>query len=190
MSTLREELYGNYTTKKFTDIYATAADFITGVSGSGIPLLISNDSLTTLYYLLYSKYGNSHIANSDENQFKYKVYSTIFQYAPTWERNLEIQASLRALTEDEIITGTRQIQDHSYNPSTIPTGPNQPTGEIETVDSQNRLKYTKSKLEGYGILTSLLANDVTEELLGKFKKLFITIVEPQEPLWYITNEGE
>lgn len=76
-------LYGNYRTRKFTDIFPNVDTFITGYTNNGITTTISQDSAKTLYYLLYSKYGNSHIANSDENQFQYKVWSTIYMYGPT-----------------------------------------------------------------------------------------------------------
>jgi hypothetical protein len=70
--------YGNYRTRSFTDIFPTVDLFKVEVNESGIPVVINDANLTTLYYLLYSRYGNSHIANSDENQFKYKLYSIIF----------------------------------------------------------------------------------------------------------------
>ena len=36
----------------------------------------------------------------------------------------------------------------------------------------------------------MLRSDVTEEFLGKFKRLFIYIVEPESPLWYVTDINE
>ena len=64
-----------YNTKKFTDIYETLNDFIYDYNNIGIPKIISVESASTLYYLLYGKFGNSPIANFDENQFKYKLFS-------------------------------------------------------------------------------------------------------------------
>ena len=37
---------------------------------------------------------------------------------------------------------------------------------------------------------NLLSSDVTENFLGKFRKLFLKIVQPTVPLWYITDETE
>ena len=34
---------------------------------------------------------------------------------------------------------------------------------------------------------ALVEKDVTEEFMNKFKKLFLIIVEPQLPLWYLTE---
>lgn len=177
-------LFGNYLTKKFTDIWDSADKFIQEYSTSKL-VSISNDDATTLYYLLYARYGNSSIANADENQFKYKVFSTIFMYGPTWVKRLDIQEKLRGLTEDEILLGTKQILNHSLNPSTKPS--TKDLEELPTIDSQNTAHYKKGKLDAYSDLMALLETDVTAYFLDRFKPLFLTIVEPQEPLWYITE---
>jgi hypothetical protein len=179
--------YGNFRTRKFSDIYDKAEKFIDGYENSGIPKVLSNESLTTLFYLLYARYGNSNIASSDENQFKYKVYSTIFMYGPAWQKRLDIQKKLIELSDDEIIKGATAIYNSALNPSQAPT--TQTLEELNYINSQNTTKYKKSKLEAYALLTELIKTDVTEAFIGKFKKLFITILEPQKPLWYVT-EGE
>lgn len=70
-------------TKKFTDIYPDYDTFEDDYTGSPLNGAITNDNLEILYYLLYAKYGNSHITNMDENQFKFKLFSTIWKYGPT-----------------------------------------------------------------------------------------------------------
>ena len=177
-------MFGNYRTKKFSDIYSNVETFLSDYENVGIPNLITTTNATTLFYLLYARYGNSTIANFDQNQFKYKLFSTIFQYGPTWEKELEIQAELRGLTADEIREGSRAIYNKALNPNTAPT-----TEELDYISEQNTTKYKKSKIEGYGLLMELLKRDVTEEFLNKFKKLFISVVEPYKPLWYVEEEG-
>ena len=181
-------VYGSYRTRTFTDIYPNVEDFIEDYTYNGIKTTITLDSITTLYYLLYARYGNSHIVNSDENQFKYRLFSTIFMYGPTWEKRLDVQNKLRGLTDKELIEGTKQINNHSYNPSTEPSTSD--TEELPTTNEQTSTKYKKSKMDAYAILIALLETDVTEEFVAKFKKLFLSIVEPQNPLWYITEQGE
>ena len=181
-------LYGNYRTRKFTDIFPDVETFLQNYNDNGIQTTISDDSATTLYYLLYSKYGNSHIANSDENQFQYKIWSTIFMYGPAWERRLEIQDTLRSMSEDDLIKGSKQIVNHSYNPSTAPS--TSTLEELTTINEQNTNNYKKGKLDAYAFLWDLLATDVTSEFINKFKSLFLVIVEPQLPLWYVTDLNE
>lgn len=182
-------LYGNYRTRSFNDIYGNINDFkldFEFYKSVGLdPQLIKTKSIETIFYLLCARYGNSHIANSDENQFKLKMFSTIFQYAPYWEKKLDIQATLRGLTEEQLREGSKQINNHSYNPSTEPT--TDTLEELPTINEQTGTKFKKSRLDAYGILSDLLERDVTEEFIGKFKKLFLYIVEPQLPLWYVTD---
>ena len=180
-------LYGNYRTRTFVDIFPKVTDFTHGYTYSEFPLaFLDIKKLNLIYYLLYARYGNSSIASSDENQFKYKLYSTVFMYGPTWEKRLEIQEKLRNLTDDEILKGSTAIYNSAINPSAAPT--TQTLDELNYINSQNTTKHKKSKLEGYAILENLLKTDVTEEFISKFKKLFITIVEPELPLWYIGEE--
>jgi hypothetical protein len=180
-------LYGNFRTRTFTDIYSSLEAFKNDYNNSGIPTTLSDANITTLYYLLYARYGNSNIASSDENQFKYKLMSIIFMYGPAWQKRLDIQNKLMELSDDEILVGATAIYNSALNPSQAPT--TQTLEELNYINSQNTTKYKKSKLEGYAILEELIKTDVTEAFIGKFKKLFITVVEPDYPLWYKT-EGD
>ena len=179
-------LYGSYRQKKFTDVYDSVEKFLADYNGVGLPTTISQGSAQTLYYLLYGRYGNDVIASSDINRFKYRLFGIIFQYGPTWEKRLEIQEKLRGLSEDEILTGSRQIYNNAQNPSTEPsTGT---TDELQYINEQNVTKNRRGKLDAYAMLMELLRSDVTNELLTKFKTLFLTVIEPEEPLYYVSEE--
>lgn len=180
-------LYGNFRTRTFVEIWNNEEAFANDYNNNGIPVSISAVSLKTLFYLLYARYGNSNIASSDENQFKYKVFSTIFMYAPSWEKRLDIQKKLRELSDEEIMKGSTAIYNSALNPSTAPS--TAALEELPYINQQNATKYKKAKMDAYATLYALIETDVTEELIGKFKKLFITIVEPDKALWYKT-EGE
>lgn len=183
---LTNSLYGNYRTRKFAEIFPSADVFTTECKESQVPMVLNDTNLTTLYYLLYARYGNSSVASSDENQFKYKVYSTIFMYGTAWQKRLDIQDKLSKLTDDEIVKGTTAVHNYAANPGQMPT--TQTLEELDYINQQNTTKYKKSKIEGYATLYSLIETDVTEEFIGKFKKLFITVVQPEKPLWYVTEE--
>lgn len=144
--------------------------------------MISVENATTLYYLLYAKFGNSHIASSDENQFKYKLAQIIFSYGPTWEKRLELQNRLRGLTEAELKLSSQTILNHAYNPSTDPV--NDTRQIMDKLDQQN-VRYTdRGVLDGYERLLMLLDTDVTDEFLRKFSRLFIKFVYPGGHLYY------
>ena len=182
------DYYGTFRQQKFVDTYPTVGEFLADYNRGGIPTTISTESATTLYYLLYAYYGNSVIASSDLNRFRYNLFSIIWQYGPTWEKRVEIQKKLRELTDDEIFTGSKQIANHALNPSTAPSTAS--LEELTYVDAQNTMSWKRSKLEGYNQLMSLLDNDVSSDFLRQFRKLFLTIVEPEAPLYFVTDDAE
>ena len=184
-------LYGNFRTRSFTDIYTTLEDFKEDYNDNGIATTISDDTLTTLYYLLYAKYGNSTIASSDETQFKYKLFSIIFMYGPTWEKRLTIQKEIRELSMSDLALGAQSIYNHAYNPSTeVGLAEDGKTPRVLSyINDQNTQTHKRSIAEAYALLASLLETDVTAEFINRFKDLFIKIVEPELPLWYST-EGD
>lgn len=179
-------LYGNYRQKKFTDVYNNVNDFVNDYNNIGVPVTISETDIKTLFYLLYGKYGNSTISSSDLNRFKYRLFSLIFQYGPTWSKKLELQKNIRELTDEQLTTGGTAIYNTAQNPSTDPSTTT--TDELPFINNQNVTKYKKTDLEGYTMQWDMLANDITESFLNKFQKLFIQFVQPEEPLYYIIKE--
>lgn len=184
-----QALYGNYRNRTFANIWSDVNAFLEDYNNNGIAISISSTTATTLYYLLYARYGNSTIASSDETQFKYKVFSTIFMYGPTWEKRLEIQKAVRELKLEEVMDGGKAIYNTALNPSVAPT--TDTLEELPYINNQNTTKYKKSKVDAYSIIINLLETDVTEAFIGQFKKLFLLVVSPELPLWYKTElEGE
>lgn len=173
-------LYGNYRTRTFADIWESAEAFMDDYNST--PFAESVTDINLVFYLLYARYGNSNVASSDENRFKYQLFSIVFQYGPTWEKELSIQKEVRALNIEDLRKGTTNIINNAVNPSTTPS--TQDTNELPYVTQQNVSKNTRSVADGYALLLSLLKDDVTEVFLKRFQKLFLTIVEPELPLWY------
>lgn len=176
-------LFTNLLNKKFSEIYPDVDTFIADYEGLPIPQTITTEEITTLYYLLYSKYGNSSIASSDEYRFRFELFTTVFSYAPAWARKIKLQESLRNLTEDELREGSFAKHNHAYNPSTEPT-----TDIIEEVNEQNTSDYKKDKVSAYAMLNATLATDVTQTFLGEFGKLFRRGIILGVPLWYESED--
>lgn len=187
-------LYGNYRTRTFAEIYSvdgniTASTFDEDWKASPFYMdMTSGIDANLVFYLLYARYGNSHIAASDENRFRYQLYSIMFQYGPTWNKQLEIQKEIQELDINAFREGSRTITNLAENPSVQPS--TQDTEELEYVNSQSVNKTTRSYADAVALLNALLKTDVTEEFLDRFKKLFLTIVEPELPLWYETYPEE
>ena len=99
----------------------------------------------------------------------------------------------------DYIEGTRALLNRSDNPSqpifstdnlnnTITEGTDSDT-ELPTINSQNVSKFRKGKLDAYMNLLALLETDVTEEFLLEFRKLFIKVIQPYAPLWFIEDSN-
>lgn len=243
--------YGNYRNPKFTNVWDNVDAFMDDYGNVGIPTTISNESAETLFYLLYGKYGNSTVAASDLTRFKYRLFSIIWQYGPTWEKKLDIQKLVREWQHQDIqlaetfdtkdthnisSTGSAtssvegsadtnmtsagtKLGNYADNPSTEPstiadtpltyvnrqdynkdsaTSQTSATNTSTTKGSDNKKEEgttthhtTRNRgiVDSYLALWNLLADDVTEEFLNKFKPLFLKFVQPELPLWYVV-EGE
>lgn len=174
-----------YNTKLFTDVYSKVEDFISDFHTCGIPSKISDTNASTLYYLLYAKYGNNPIANYDLNQFKYKLFAIVFQYGPGWSKRLEIQDRLISMKESEMLQGQKFVSNTALNPDQEPG-----TEELAYISNQNVNKTSKSLLGAYGEIWELLKLDVTQSFITQFKDLFKVVVMPEQPLLYTTMEDE
>ena len=179
-------LLPQYDTKLFTDIYDKVDTFVADYNSINLGGLTDPTLVTKLFYLLYAKFGNSPIANLDENQFKYKLFSTVFMYGPAWEKRLDIQNEIRNLSADDLLQGAKAIHNHALNPETDPSTAD--LTELTYINEQNTTNYTKSKMDAYGQLWSLISTDVTADFLAKFNDCFKKFVMPANPLIYVTDE--
>ena len=125
-----------YDTKLMTDVWSKATDFVTDYQNIGIPTTISVQNATTLYYLLYARYGNTPIANYDEEQWKYKIFSIVFQYGPTWEKRLDIQTTLRGLQISDLVDNGsfHELFSHNASETSSKTGSDNNTRTLNTTE--------------------------------------------------------
>ena len=219
-----------YDTILFCEIWDSSESFLADYNNTGtdftnqVPTTISQQNALMTYLLLFSRYGNNPIANYDVTQFKNKIFTTIWQYGPAWEKRLKMQEDIRGLTLEEITTGTKTgwtsdgsqsqtntgsdttINNHAYNPSTAPS--TQSTNELDYIDQQQVAKgsntstisgtdnknteqtVTKSKMDAYAQLWELVATDVTNGYISKFKNCFKQFIAPERNMVYVTEDEE
>ena len=217
-----------YDTNLFCEIWDSSESFLADYNNTGteftnqVPVTISQQNALMTYLLLFSRYGNNPIANYDVTQFKNKIFTTIWQYGPAWEKRLKMQEDIRGLTLEEITTGTKTgwtsdgsqsqtntgsdttINNHAYNPSTAPS--TQSTNELDYIDQQQVAKgsntstisgsdnknteqtVTKSKMDAYAQLWDLVATDVTNAYISKFKNCFKQFISPERNMVYVTED--
>ncbi|MBP5446236.1 MAG: hypothetical protein J6Y28_08710 [Acholeplasmatales bacterium] len=168
-----------YNTKRFSEIWEDLDSFKTDYKAS--PLYdfelgvsphnsLTDPNINKLYYLLYARYGNNPIVNFDINQFKFKVFSIIFEYGPNWQKELDIQDKLRGLSEDQLMEGHFAIYNQAAHDATAPG--TSTTQELEYINNQNTTRIKKARLNAYNDLLILLKTDVTKQFINKFEPLF------------------
>ena len=195
-----------YDTKYFTQVWESAALFkeeythcalytaptYTTGALTGVTTLINdnnsleNDVIDKLYYLLYARYGNAPIAHYDETQFKYNIFALIFQYGPSWQKELKLQQKLRALKDDEIQEGQFAIYNHAAHDATAPS--THTKTELDYINDQNTTRMKKGKLTAYNDLLVLLKRDVTKAFIDRFAKLFNPIIDPYNNGYYYSTK--
>lgn len=188
---MSNQMLPEYSTMLFTDVWDNDADFIADYKESALydaHNCISDAAALRLFWLLFARYGNSPLANRDIHQFQYKVFSIIFQYGPNWEKELDVQYRLRALSEDDIRLGSKAIYNQALNPSTAPSTSS--LEELNYINQQNTTNYKKSPLEGYAVLVDLLKDDITKIFIDKFGICFKKFVSSERPLLYVTEDED
>ena len=174
-----------YNTMTLIEIYPNFDDFKTDYESMPFPTTITETSLQTTYFLLVGRYANNPIANMSLDQFKYKLFGLIWQYAPTWEKKVDIQEKIRTLTDEDISKGSISIFNKALNPQEDPNTTS--LDELEYINEQNTNRTKRGKLEGYSALWNVLVDDVTEKYLRRFKPCFKTFI-PRAKTIYCTEE--
>lgn len=175
-----------YKTKTFSELYGSVGAFTKDYQNIGLPTTISTENASTLYYLLYAKYGNSPISNTDENQAKFKLFGVVWQYGPSWEKKLEIQAKLRALTDNEIREGSIGIFNKAQHPEEAPETNTE--NFLPYINEQNTSRQQRSKVVAYVDLWQALATDVTADFLNRFAVCFKQFVGPEQVVLFESDE--
>lgn len=183
----------------FSDLWSTAEEFVNSYKKVGFPQTyesgnyVTDEDLKLIWLLLLGRFADSTIKPFNTyGAFQVRFMSRVWQHAPAWKKNLDIQNKLRSLSlEDgsDIYKGGSAIYNTAMNPSTQPgTGTDQ---ELNFINNQNVTKHKKSKLEGLAMLSDLLKNDVTEQFLKRFDDFFKTIIYTGRTLLYETEiQGE
>ena len=182
----------------FSDLWSTKEEFINSYKEVGFPqtydggTYVTDDDLKLIWLLLIGRFADSTIKPFNTyGAFKVRFMSRVWQHAPAWKKNLDIQNKLRSLSlEDgsDIYKGSSAIYNSAMNPNTTPgTGTDQ---ELNFINNQNVTKHKKSKLEGLALLSELLKNDVTEQFLRRFDDFFKTIIYTGKEYTYVTEKGD
>lgn len=186
----------------FSELWGTADDFVQAYKDTTLPQTyttaagtvgnyVTDEDLKLIWLLLIGRFADSTIKPYNTyGAFKVRFMSRVWQHAPAWKKELDIQNELRALSlsnDSAIFEGSKALYNSALNPSTQPSvGTNE---ELTFINQQNVTKYKKSKLEGLAMLDELMKRDVTEAFLRRFDDFFRTIIYTGRTLLYETDEN-
>ena len=88
---------------------------------------------------------------------------------------------------DGFKTGGKVIYNTALNPNVAPS--TDTLTELPYINNQNTNNYVKSDAESMQIKWDLMNDNLESEFLAKFKPLFLKIVNPTVPLWYISENN-
>ncbi|MBR5022273.1 MAG: hypothetical protein IKY18_03615 [Oscillospiraceae bacterium] len=186
--------YGQYRTQTFSDHFPDFETWQTKIGGMlTIPYLDATlhpgiPSPETIYTLLMAEYKNSHVLSSDPTRFVLKCAALMYQYAPEYQREMEIQDKLRNMTQDELMSGAEIIANEAMHPAkTVDVSAHE---KITTINGQRTSWTQKDKATAYAELYALLDADITTRFVARFRRLFLVNVTPNEPLFYPEIETE
>lgn len=185
-------LGGIYNNRTFSEIFPDAETFAQKYEDSGLKVevsRISDDLIPVLYYLMISRWANSHPKSSDENRFIMSLFGVVMMYGPSWEARLKVQKEFRDLIgTDELFTGSTSINNHALNPGGAPTMDS--FNPLNKINDQTANRRIKPKLEAYSGLMAMIKTDVSDQFLDKFDHLFRNMLEPDGNLYYTTTPEE
>ena len=179
-------------TRLLQDIFPDFVTFEAFYRECGIPTVIkegedyANFNLQTIYVILMAEYANTPIKSSDEERFKLKFMSTLYEYGPIWQREMYLQYKLLDASDEEIVTGGKAIYNHARNPGTVPS--TQALEELTYIDDQSTTNYKKNKPDAYREIREGLNPIITKRFVDKVRQLFVNILYGDYPVVYVTEE--
>lgn len=177
-------------TKTFSQIYPDYDGFLSDHGTFGLNKIPFQDNsfLKTIYMILMGEYGSSAIMNMTVDLFKIRLFTAIMSHGPRLERELDIQAKLLAMSDEDLQVSAKTIYNVAANPSIAPT--TDTLDELPTINQQTVTNHKRSKLDAWAYLESLIRDDLVSRFVRRFAYLFTVIPKTNNPLYYVTNEEE
>ena len=139
------------------------------------------------WQLIASKYANTPIRSNSPEQFKLSVFGIMFSETPTWVKKLELQKTIRDMTESDLTTGETSVSNEATNPDEQPTS--QTLDELNYINRQHVQKQKRSKIQAYALQMGMIESDLSESYVRRFASLFARVWVPASYI-YVTEEGD
>lgn len=177
-----------YRTRTFSEVFP---DFATWEEKIGdvltIPYLAAETHALaptpeTIFVLLMAEYKNSHVASEDEGRFVLKCAALMYQFAPQFQKEMEAQATLRGLSDEDLRSGVEMIANDAAHPGThLDVDDHE---RVTTINGQRTSWEHKDMTRAYAELFALLDSDIPSRFIDRFRRLFLVSVAPLAPQLY------
>lgn len=183
-----------YETNLFVDLYPNYESFLADYNDIAdvyiVDIPVQEKHIKNWYYLMYSAYGNSPLAYTDETQFKFKMFAIFSSNGLRWIKEKEIQKEILKLdlSSDDILVTAKSIYNTARHPEDEPG--TESTTELPYINDQNVAIQKRGKATGLTLLYELLKSNYDEKFIKKFKPLFRHFLGEQDPAIYTTYVEE
>lgn len=172
------------------DIYPTLESFKYDLTGDykALAIDLEDATITTTYYLLIGRYGDSPILGySDVGRWKLRLFTCYREYTPDWEIRTSIQSTIRKMSVDDIAKGDLSIFNSALNPNTEPSDTS--NEELDYINNQSTTRHKLNTLDALLKKYDALDVGLDERYLDRFAKLFSKFALKDNPL-YLYDDNE
>lgn len=167
--------------KTLIEVYPTSSELEEDFEGRGLKALGFPDSFpwAVFHTLIKGRHANAEIISPDDklDAWKDRFCSIVWQFGPSWVKQVDIQKTLREMSEADLMKGSLLVSSNALNPAQKPSADFEGTDipKVDTINQQATSQSRRSKMDAYASLSALLRTDVTEGFLRRFDSLFRNI---------------
>lgn len=136
--------------------------------------------LEHVYHLLYCRYSIANVRYTTPEAFYCELGITFDDEFRRYLKRYVIIGEAYKLTLNDFVSLNQAISNYANNPNDSVTNPLEPLSYISSQTFQAQLS---NKLQAYLLAIDTLPSEYDEELLSKFKHLFINIIPKTIPLY-------
>lgn len=171
-----------YLTPTFSDLYPDEATFISDLD-EAINFDMTDDEKSDLFWLIFSKYGDSNTRYTNDYLFKANLFKRqINIYYPTLLATLREQKKLRDTTDDEFAkAGKMVVNMGAHNTADVSTDT---TDGIEQLDTQQISNSQRGLMSVIADRLAGMKSGMEDQFLKRLNPLFRQIIAPDWDLLY------
>lgn len=179
----------SYATPKFSDLWQSALEFTEDMHPlmtEGFDTELTAAQCNRLFYELSARYTDGHIRYTNIMQFKLKLGALLSTYGPLYFQQLALIKDASSRTIEDYLRDGKVLTAVADNNNSMPAVGSE--NELPYTNAQSVTNSTRAIDVALSVKRGLLRDEVSNAFYNRFKELFISILIPQTPLWFVTEE--